>query len=80
MTSQGLVMRVGCVVLSALAVVPLVACPQEPAANAQDTPENLVATVLGLREQGRAEEAARYFINNDTKVTELVGCAATRRC
>ena len=60
-----------------LACAPLAACSggdDAPAADAtgpveatsiQDTPQDLLVGVLRLREQGKADQAARYFISRD---------------
>ena len=82
-TAMTRTMAAAAVAAALLACAPLAACSggdDAPAADAtgpveatsiQDTPQDLLVGVLRLREQGKADQAARYFISHDYGYNDL---------
>ena len=76
MTTTAMMRTTAAAVVAVALLAPLTACSRNdaPAADAtgpveatsiQDTPQDLLVGVLRLREQGKADQAARYFISRD---------------
>ena len=76
MTTTAMMRTTAAAAAAAALLAPLTACSRNdaPAADAtgpveatsiQDTPQDLLVGVLRLREQGKADQAARYFISRD---------------
>lgn len=76
MTTTAMMRTTAAAAVAAALLAPLAACSRNdaPAADAtgpveatsiQDTPQDLLVGVLRLREQGKADQAARYFISRD---------------
>lgn len=76
MTTTAMMRTAAAAAATAALLAPLTACSRDdaPAPDAtgpveatsiQDTPQDLLVGVLRLREQGKADQAARYFISRD---------------
>ena len=77
MTTTAMMRTTAAAAVAAALLAPLAACSggdDAPAADAtgpvkatsiQDTPQDLLVGVIRLREQGKADQAARYFISRD---------------
>ena len=76
MTTTAMMRTTAAAAATAALLAPLTACSRDdaPAPDAtgpveatsiQDTPQDLLVGVLRLREQGKADQAARYFISRD---------------
>lgn len=76
MTTTAMMRTTAAAAVAVALLAPLTACSRNdaPAADAtgpveatsiQDTPQDLLVGVLRLREQGKADQAARYFISRD---------------
>ena len=82
MTTTAMMRTTAAAAAAAALLAPLTACSRNdaPAADAtgpveatsiQDTPQDLLVGVLRLREQGKADQAARYFISHDYSNSDL---------
>ena len=82
MTTTAMMRTTAAAAAAAALLAPLTACSRNdaPAADAtgpveatsiQDTPQDLLVGVLRLREQGKADQAARYFISHDYGYNDL---------